>query len=483
VPAVAAASQAAATALDRVGLGEAADRPLATLSKGMRQRAKLAGAIAHEPDLLVLDEPFIGLDPVARHDLVGLVRGWSTSGSLLVASHLLHEIEALDAGLAVILGGRLVASGDVEEIHALVDSLPAEVRLEADRPRRLAEIACGSDLVDSLRFEGPRRLAIGTHDPRELVARLAEAAAARPAPSRDRDGQGRAAAGPGWIGRRGGTMTGMTGVTGMTGTTGMPAAPITAAWRGILAVTGFQLRRLLAPQRVLLAAVGAAFPAAVMLAVRKVAGELDRDFAVILLYALVPEAVCMLGLLVTMCPVVADELERGTWQHVVVRPGGRRSLLVGTFLAAVIWTATVALVSLGLSLVAADLPESGRLGAIFAALVVLSCIGRAALFSLPAVIVPKRALVASVAAAIVVEYLAGFLPAVVNQLTVSLRLRSLLVEWMGWGRALPAELQLLVDTQPAAIQIAAVLALAAVLLAVASGILARRQFPPAEESS
>lgn len=174
----AAASQAAATALDRVGLGEAADRPLATLSKGMRQRAKLAGAIAHEPDLLVLDEPFIGLDPVARHDLVGLVRGWSTSGSLLVASHLLHEIEALDAGLAVILGGRLVASGDVEEIHALVDSLPAEVRLEADRPRRLAEIACGGDLVDSLRFEGPRRLAIGTHNPRELVARLAEAAAA-----------------------------------------------------------------------------------------------------------------------------------------------------------------------------------------------------------------------------------------------------------------------------------------------------------------
>jgi hypothetical protein len=100
----------------------------------------------------------------------------------------------------------------------------------------------------------------------------------------------------------------------------------------------------------------------------------------------------------------------------------------------------------------------------------------------PAVIVPKRALVASVGAAIVVEYLAGFLPAVINQVTVSLRLRSLLVEWMGWGRALPAELQLLVDTQPAWIQIAAVLALAAVLLAVAGGILARRQFPPAEES-
>jgi len=172
------ARRAAERALERVGLGEEAGRPLATLSKGMRQRAKLAAAMAHEPDLLVLDEPFIGLDPVARHDLVELVRGWSLSGSLLVASHLLHEIEALDAGLAVILGGRLVASGNVEEIRSLIDTLPSEVRLAADRPRRLAEIACGSGLADSLRFEGDTGLVIGTRQPRSLAARLAAAAAA-----------------------------------------------------------------------------------------------------------------------------------------------------------------------------------------------------------------------------------------------------------------------------------------------------------------
>jgi ABC-type transport system involved in multi-copper enzyme maturation permease subunit len=253
-------------------------------------------------------------------------------------------------------------------------------------------------------------------------------------------------------------------------------------WHGILAVAGFQLRRLLAPQRVILAIVGAAFPAAVMLAVRRIAGGIDRDFGVVLLYALVPEAVCMLGLLVTMCPVVADELERGTWQHVAVRPGGRRSLLLGTFLAAVVWTAAVALVALGLTLLAAGLPGSGRLAAIFAALVVVSCVGRAALFALPAVILPRRALVASVAAALVVEYMAGFLPAVINQLTVSLRLRSLLVRWMGWERALPTELQLLVDTQPAWVQILAVVILASVMLCTAGLILARRQFPPAEEA-
>jgi len=253
-------------------------------------------------------------------------------------------------------------------------------------------------------------------------------------------------------------------------------------WRGIFAVAGFQLRRLMAPQRVLLAAVGAAFPAAVMLAVRKVAGDLDRDFAVVLIYALVPEAVCMLGLLVTICPVVADELERGTWQHVVVRPGGRRSLLLGTFLAAVTWTAAVAIFALGLSLSAARLPDSGRLAGIFTALVALSCVGRAALFALPAVIVPKRALVASVGAALVVEYLAGFLPAIINQATVSLRLRSLLVDWMGWERQLPAELELLVDPQPPWVQIAAVIALATTLLTVAGAILAQRQFPPSEET-
>lgn len=253
-------------------------------------------------------------------------------------------------------------------------------------------------------------------------------------------------------------------------------------WRGAMAVAEFQLRRLLAPQRVIMALVGAAFPAAVILAVRQIAPELDRDIAVILLYALIPEAVCMLGLLVTMCPVVADELERGTWQHVAVRPGGRRSLLLGTFIASVAWTSAVAVLALGLAIAATGVSQAGEIARIMSALVILSCVGRAALFALPAVIVPKRALVASVAVAFLVEYLAGFLPAVVNQLTVSLRLRSLLVRWMDWQRQLPPELDLLIDTQPAPVQIMAVVSLTAVLLVAASIILSRRQFPPAEES-
>jgi len=149
-----AAAARAAAALEQVGLAAAARRPLATLSKGMRQRAKLAGAIAHDPDLLVLDEPFVGLDPVARHELVELVRGWARTRSLIVASHLLHEVETLDAGLAVILGGRLVASGTAAEIRDLVDAMPVELKVRTAAPRRFAEIACGIDGVDAVRIDG-----------------------------------------------------------------------------------------------------------------------------------------------------------------------------------------------------------------------------------------------------------------------------------------------------------------------------------------
>ena len=265
-----------------------------------------------------------------------------------------------------------------------------------------------------------------------------------------------------------------------------PAAAAQALPRGtllaaVMAVAGFQLRRLFTLPRLAIAALGVLFPAAVLLAVRTtLSGSMDGT-VVVILYALIPEAVCMLGLLVTMCPAVADELERGTWAHIAVRPHGRRALLLGTFVAAVAWTAAVAILALCLALAVSGMAHPWKRFPLFAGLVGLSCLGRAALFALPAVIVPKRALVASVGVAIVVEYLAGFLPAVVNQLTVSLRLRSLLVQGMGWGRQMPAGMQLLIDPNPAWVQCGAVVLLAGVLLGASVLILDRRQFPPSEE--
>jgi ABC-2 type transport system ATP-binding protein len=166
--AAAEAARRAEGSLEQVGLAAAARRPVATLSKGMRQRAKLAGAIAHDPDLLVLDEPFNGLDPVARHDLVSLVRGWASTRSLIVASHLLHEVESLDAGLAVILGGRLVASGTAAEIRGLVDTLPSEVRVRCVEPRRFAGLALRIDGVEGVRYEGDM-VAVATRRPAAFV--------------------------------------------------------------------------------------------------------------------------------------------------------------------------------------------------------------------------------------------------------------------------------------------------------------------------
>jgi ABC-type transport system involved in multi-copper enzyme maturation permease subunit len=254
------------------------------------------------------------------------------------------------------------------------------------------------------------------------------------------------------------------------------------ALAGIRTVAEFQLRRLLTKPRLALAALGVIFPAAVMLAAnRAAAGRLNDDMQVAMLYGLIPEAVCMLGLLVTMCPAVADELERGTWAHLAVRPGGRRSLLLGTWVAAVIWTAAVGIAATALAVLATDLRDPWGVARILGALVLISCVGRAALFALPAVVMPKRALVASVGVALVVEYLAGVIPAVVNQATVSLRLRTLLVSWMGWERQLPTEAQLFIDRQPEWVQLLAVGILVAVLLTVAVAILDRRQFPPSDE--
>jgi len=148
------AARAAERALDTVGLADAADRKIGGYSKGMRQRIKLAQAIAHEPELLVLDEPLAGLDPLGRRRVIGAIREWGRAGrSVVVSSHVLHEIELLTSNILLLHAGRILAEGDVHQIRGLIDEHPHTVRITADDPRRLARRLLGYPHVIAMQLQ------------------------------------------------------------------------------------------------------------------------------------------------------------------------------------------------------------------------------------------------------------------------------------------------------------------------------------------
>jgi len=130
---------AAAVALDTVDLAPAADRPVGTYSKGMRQRVKIAAALVHDPSILLLDEPFNGMDPRQRLHMMDLLRTMAGEGrTILFSSHILEEVERLADGILVIYAGRLAASGDYREIRRLMTDRPNTFRIRSSDDRRLA---------------------------------------------------------------------------------------------------------------------------------------------------------------------------------------------------------------------------------------------------------------------------------------------------------------------------------------------------------
>jgi ABC-2 type transport system ATP-binding protein len=172
------AATAAGRALEMVDLTGAGGKKIGAYSKGMRQRIKLAQAIALDPELLILDEPLNGMDPIQRRRSIQLIRQWADAGrSVLVSSHVLHEVEALTSNILVINNGRIVAEGDVHHIRELIDEHPHTVSVRASEPRVLARELLAQDGVISLRFE-PGRLIVETDKPDIFYTRLTELAAA-----------------------------------------------------------------------------------------------------------------------------------------------------------------------------------------------------------------------------------------------------------------------------------------------------------------
>ena len=164
-------------AIEMVDLADAAGKKIGAYSKGMRQRIKLAQALAHDPELLILDEPLAGMDPIARRRTIRLIKEWGRSGrSVIVSSHILHEIESMTSTILLINQGRILAEGNVHQIRDLIDEHPHTVHVKADETRALARALLANDDVLSLKFENDA-LVVQTGRPDAFYARLTAMAA------------------------------------------------------------------------------------------------------------------------------------------------------------------------------------------------------------------------------------------------------------------------------------------------------------------
>ena len=162
----------ARAALERVGLAESMQRRTGGYSKGMRQRTKLAQAIAHDPELIVADEPLTGLDPIGRHDVLELLHELARGGvTVLLSSHVLHEVEHLTREIVLVHRGRRLAQGSVPDVRDLLNRHPRKVEIDARDPRRLARALIELDVVRSTRIDGDA-LVIETDDIDGLLSHL-----------------------------------------------------------------------------------------------------------------------------------------------------------------------------------------------------------------------------------------------------------------------------------------------------------------------
>ena len=157
-----------------VGLDKQMYKKIGAYSKGMRQRLKLAQTLVHDPDLILLDEPLNGMDPVGRSETIKLIRSLGESGNcVLVSSHILQEIESLTDNILLVHQGKAVAEGRISDIRDLIDDYPHKVFIDCRKPRELAEICVGFDDVSSVRLhEDGSSLTVETRKPDAFYARM-----------------------------------------------------------------------------------------------------------------------------------------------------------------------------------------------------------------------------------------------------------------------------------------------------------------------
>jgi len=161
-------------AIDRVRLSEAANRKIAGYSKGMRQRIKLAQAIAHDPRVLVLDEPLNGLDPLVRAETIDLFRFYANQGRhVIVSSHVLHEVDVISDHVILMSNGYVVAEGKIQSVRNEISDQPMQILIQCDQPAILASrIFKEQNVVEARLLGDGKSVLVKTHDPDKFYRAL-----------------------------------------------------------------------------------------------------------------------------------------------------------------------------------------------------------------------------------------------------------------------------------------------------------------------
>jgi ABC-2 type transport system ATP-binding protein len=172
------AAQLAWRAIERVNLLDVAHRNVASYSKGMRQRIRLAQALAHDPRVLVLDEPLNGLDPLARSEMIALFRAAAAQGRyVIISSHILHEVDVISDQVILLSNGYVVAEGQIQSLRGEIQEHPAQILIRCSRARELAvkTMECKQTIEVTIHND-ERGLLIKTRDADGLYLLLNQAA-------------------------------------------------------------------------------------------------------------------------------------------------------------------------------------------------------------------------------------------------------------------------------------------------------------------
>jgi ABC-2 type transport system ATP-binding protein len=162
------AEKEAKNALARIGLEEDSHRLISEFSMGMRQRLKFASSIIHNPNLLILDEPLRGVDPLWRINIIKILKEFESMGkTVIVSSHILSEVESLTNRVILIHQGKVFAQGDIQEIRGLIDSHPHKISIQCNNPRELAREMVFYDFVKNVLFNDKEQKIIIETDNRE----------------------------------------------------------------------------------------------------------------------------------------------------------------------------------------------------------------------------------------------------------------------------------------------------------------------------